>query len=123
MNDKKKVPRMYPGDGGMRMTLTGGSGAIRYMVPMESLGHIEAYTSDKTFRMQSPDSTDPSRTRLDMLWSWNIADDAGWSNEVVAQIFIQCAESLKNHTLVRGDLERIKAALHRCKEETRSCEK
>ncbi len=46
MDEKEKVPRMYPRDGAMRMTLTGGTGAIRYMVPMESLGFIETYTAD-----------------------------------------------------------------------------
>ena len=39
------------------------------------------------------------------------------------RLFIQCAEALKNKTLKRGEENKIKIALHTCKEDLRNCEK
>lgn len=58
-----------------------------------------------------------------MPWAWRISDDAGYANQIIARVFIQCAEALKDKTIKRGNLEQIKVALHTCKEDLRNSEK
>jgi hypothetical protein len=84
---------------------------------------LESYKVDRTFRMQSPDNIDPDRTKPDVPWSWRITDDVGAANPIVGRVFIQCAAALQNKTLRRGDAEKIKVALHTCKEDLRNCER
>ncbi len=103
------------------MTLIGGTGAIMRIIGLPEF--MEVYKPDMTFRAQAPENIDPARTKADVPWAWRISDDAGCSNPIIARVFIQCAEALNNKTLRRGDPERIKVALHACKEEVRNCEK
>jgi hypothetical protein len=114
-------PLMMPRDGAGKIDLVGGTGPLKHMTGLPTF--MEFFKIDTTFQGQSPDSIDPGRTKPDVPWAWRISDDAGYSNEIVARVFIQCAEALNNKTLKRGDENKIKVALHTCKEDLRNCEK
>jgi len=103
------------------MDFIGGTGPIMHMIGLPTF--MEVYSIDRTFQALSPDSIDPGRTKPDVPWAWRISDDAGCANQIVARVFIQCAEALDNKTLKRGNVEEIKVALHTCKEDLRNCEK
>jgi hypothetical protein len=113
--------RMMPRDAAGRIDLIGGTGPIMHMIGLPSF--LEIYKADCTFQTQSPDAIDPDRTRPDVPWAWRISDDAGYANPIVARVFIQCAEALKDKTLKRGNCEKILLALHTCKEDLRNSEK
>ena len=117
----KQPSRMMPRDGAGQIDLVGGTGPIMHMIGMPTF--MEIYKADRTFQTQSPDAIDPNRTKPDVPWAWRISDDAGYANQIVARVFIQCAEALKDKTLRRGDKEQINVALHTCKEDLRNCEK
>ncbi len=112
---------MMPRDGAGSMALIGGTGAV--MHPIGLTGCMEIYKIDTTFQAQTPDDIDPARTKPDVPWAWKISDDVGCQNPIVARVFIQCAEALKNKTLQRGDAAQITTALHAAKTEIRNCEK
>ena len=120
--DPSKQPPRLPRDYGFRISLPPGT-EVKYLIALEPLGFLEAYGADKTFHLKAPENIDPQRTRPDVPAVWSTADDAGYANEVVAQIFIQCADALSNIRLKRGDVNRLKVALHACKRETRTCER
>jgi hypothetical protein len=117
MNGKRMMPR----DGAGKIDLIGGTGPLMHMVGLPAF--MEFFKIDTTFQSQSPDCIDPDRTKPDVPWAWRISDDAGYSNEIIARVFIQCAEALNNKTLKRGDENKIKIALHTCKEDLRNCER
>lgn len=117
----KQRPLMMPRDGAGKIDLIGGTGPLKYMIGLPSF--MEFFKIDTTFQGQSPDCIDPERTKPDVPWTWRISDDVGYSNPIVARVFIQCAEALKNKTLKRGEENKIKIALHTCKEDLRNCEK
>ena len=110
-----------PRDGAGKIDLIGGTGPLMHMVGLPAF--MEFFKIDTTFQSQSPDCIDPDRTKPDVPWAWRISDDAGYSNEIIARVFIQCAEALNNKTLKRGDENKIKIALHTCKEDLRNCER
>jgi hypothetical protein len=114
-------PRMMPRDGAGKIDLVGGTGPLKHMIGLPTF--MEFFKIDTTFQGQSPDSIDPERTKPDVPWMWRISDDAGFSNEIIARVFIQCAEALNGKILKRGDENKIKLALHTCKEDLRNCEK
>jgi hypothetical protein len=120
MSERK---RMMPRDGAGQMELTGGTGPVMHPIGLEALGFLEIYKIDRTFCAQSPDAIDPKRTKPNVPWSWRVSDEVGCGNAIVARVFIQCAEALNNKPLKRGDPEKIKTALHTCKEDLRNCEK
>lgn len=112
---------MMPRDGANSAELVGGTGPVMHPISMPSW--LEIYKVDRTFRLQTPDCIDPGRTKPDVPWSWQISDEAGAANPIIARVFIQCAEALKNHRLRRGNPEVITVALHTCKEDLRNAEK
>lgn len=114
-------PRMMPRDGAGSMELIGGTGAVMHLIGMPSF--MEVYKIDATFQAQAPENIDPGRTKPNVPWVWKISDDVGCQNPIVARVFIQTAEALKNQTLRRGDAKRITSALHAAKTEIRNCEK
>ena len=113
--------RMMPRDGAVQMDLVGGNGPIMHMIAVPTF--MEIYKADRTFQAESPDSIPPSRKKPEVPWAWRTSDGAGYANPIVARVFIQCAEALKDKTLKRGNPEQIKLALHTCKEDLRNCEK
>ena len=110
-----------PRDGAGKIDLMGGTGPIKHMIGLPTF--MEFFKMDTTFQGQSPDCIDPERTKPDVPWTWQISDDAGYSNEIVARVFIQCAEALNNKLLKRGDGNKIRLVLNTCKEDLRNCEK
>jgi hypothetical protein len=112
---------MLPRDGANSAELVGGTGPVMHPIGMP--GWLEIYKVDRTFRLQTPDSIDPGRTKPDVPWSWQISDEAGAANPIIARIFIQCAEALKTARLRRGNPEAVRVALHTCKEDMRNAEK
>lgn len=103
------------------MELIGGTGAVMHPIGMP--GFMEVYKIDITFQAQAPDNIDPDRTTPNVPWAWKVSDDVGCQNSIIARVFIQTAEALKNQTLRRGSAERITSALHAAKTEIRNCEK
>jgi len=103
------------------MEFVGGTGAV--MHPISMPGFLEIYKVDRTFKALTPDDVDPKRTKPNVPWAWAITDDAGSANPIIARVFIQCAEALKDKKLTRGDSENIKISLHTAKEDLRKCEK
>jgi hypothetical protein len=112
---------MMPRDGAGHLNLSGGSGPIMHMIGVA--GFMEIYKKDRTFQALSPDAVDPKRTKPDVPWIWKTSDEAGYTNPIVARVFIQCAEALKGKSLKRGNPEKILSALHSCKEDLRNSEK
>ncbi len=112
---------MMPRDGAGCLDLVGGTREVTHLLALPD--YLEAHKVDRTFQVESPDIIDPKRTKPDVPFLWRVSDDAGSANQVVARVFFQCAEALKNKRLERGDNDSITVALHGCKEELRNCEK
>lgn len=84
---------------------------------------LEVYKIDRTFRIYTPESLDPGETDPDMHWMSKAVVDVGSANKIVARVFIQACEVLKNAPLSEGIKEEdILRCMHRCKEQLLICE-
>lgn len=113
----KDAPRYRAGHGELR----GGTGGITRMC--SAVDFLEVYKVDKTFRIYTPESLDPDKTDPNMHWMSKPAADVGSANKIVARIFIQSSEALKNTPLSDSISEDdILRCMHCCKEQLLICE-
>lgn len=121
MSERPPRPRMMPRDAGFSMEFTGGTGGVMHLIALT--GCMEIYKVDVTYQAQAPENIDPGRTRADVPCAWKVSDDVGCQNPIVARVFVQCAEAIKDKHLQRGNVAQITTALHSTKTEVRNCEK
>lgn len=111
MKFNKDAPRYRAG----KVDLEGGTGGITHMCPAGDF--MEVYKVDKTFRIYTPETLDPKETDPNMPWMSKPVADVGSANRIVARVFIQSYEAIKNTPLKKsinkGDILRC---MHRCKE-------
>ncbi len=84
---------------------------------------LEVYKIDKTFRIYTPEALDPDETDPNMHWMSKPVANVGSANKIVARIFIQASEAIKN-TPVADNINKddILRCMHRCKEYLLICE-
>ncbi len=117
MEQKKILPRHRGG----AINLKGGTGPIIKMVGVTDF--IEFYKVDKTFRGQTPENLDPEETVPDIPWVVSEIPDVGCGNPIVARVFIQTAEAIKDKTFKHTvNSKRLLESIHSCKEELIICE-
>lgn len=111
MKFNKDAPRYRAGHG----ELISGTGGITRMCPAGDF--IEFYKIDKTFRIYTPEDLDPKEVDPNMPWMSKPVADVGSANSVVARVFIQSWEAIKN-TPLKDDVnkEDVLRCMHRCKE-------
>ncbi len=111
MKFNKDAPRYRAGHG----DLIGGTGGITQMCSAGDF--LEVYKVDKTFRIYTPEALDPKETDPNMPWMSKPVADVGSSNRIVARVFIQSHEAVKN-TPLKGSINKddILRCMHRCKE-------
>lgn len=115
---KKNLPRHQAG----QVDLKGGTGGITGTYGLDK--YLEIYKIDHTFRIQTPESLDPDETVPDMPWVVSEAPGIGSGNPIVARVFIQSAEALKQKTFKRKTNEKkLLMLMHSCKENLLICEK
>jgi len=110
-----------PRDAGGSIEITEGTGPIRAMVSTGEL--LEIYKSDKTFRLETPETIDPARTNPNAPFVVTRVHDVGTSNRIVARVLLQ-ADQILTSALV-ADQEKVNSVrkqLHACKEHLLRCE-
>jgi len=114
----KNLPRHQAGS----TELKGGTGGITGMYGLDN--YLEIYKVDHTFRTQTPESLDPDETVPDMPWVVSEVPGVGSGNPIVARVFIQSAEAIKQKTFKRKtDEKKLLMLMHSCKEDLLICEK
>lgn len=115
---KKNLPRHSAGS----MELREGTGPITAMCSCGSF--LEVYKRDKTFRIQTPESIDPSETNANVPWVASPYADVGSSNLTVARVLLQAREMLDMAVFDESfNKDAVIVHLHACKESLLSCEK
>ncbi|MGB8226091.1 MAG: hypothetical protein WCE45_04355 [Sedimentisphaerales bacterium] len=111
MKFNKDAPRYRAGKG----ELIGGTGGITQMC--SAVDFLEIYKVDKTFRVYPPEALDPEETDPNMPWMSKPVADIGSANKIVARVFIQSHEAIKNTPLKKNiNKDDILRCMHRCKE-------
>jgi len=111
MKFNKNAPRYMAGKG----ELIGGTGGITRMC--SAVDFLEVYKIDKTFRIYPPEALDPEETDPNMPWMSKPVADVGSANKIVARVFIQSHEAIKNTPLKKSiNKDDILRCMHRCKE-------
>jgi len=111
MKFNKDAPRYRAGHG----ELIGGTGGITRMCPAGDF--LEIYKIDKTFRIYTPETLDPKETDPNMPCMSKPVADIGSANKIVARVFIQSSEAVKNTPLKASiNKDDILRCMHRCKE-------
>jgi len=111
MKFNKEAPRYRAGHG----ELIGGTGGITRMCSAGDF--MEIYKIDKTFRVHPPEALDPKEVDPNMPWMSKSVADVGSANSIVARVFIQSSEAIKNTPLKDGiNKDDILRCMHRCKE-------
>lgn len=101
--------------------LHGGTGNILHMVSLTDF--LEAYKSDTTFRIQTPETIDPENTNPHAPWVVSRIDGVGASSLAVARVLLQGNEMLNSGVFVDGfDKNNVLKQLHNCKEQLVICE-
>lgn len=114
----KNLPRHQAG----HVALKGGTGGITGMYGLDN--YLETYKIDRTFRIQTPDSLDPDETVSDMPWVVSEVPGIGSGHPIVARVFIQSAEAIRQKTFKRKtDEKKLLMLMHSCKEDLLICEK
>jgi hypothetical protein len=114
---KKMLPRHAAG----QFHLKSGTGAIITLIPVGDF--LELYKVDRTFRMEMPETLDPEETVPDMPSVISEIPDVGSGNPIVARVFIQAAEALKDKKFkTKIDAKRVTVLMHSCKEDILVCE-
>src|SRR6266508_202381 len=99
---------------GLSMELQGGTGPITAMCSCGEF--LEIYKTDKTFRVQDPDTFDPGATNDNAPWLASPVADVGSSNIIIARVLLQAQEILRGAPIARQvDIEGTLQLLHRCK--------
>lgn len=84
---------------------------------------MEAYKSDKTFRVRTPNSVDPTNSDPNAPWLVQGTADVGCAHPIVARLIIQSRYFLNETVLTRNiDKESVLGNLHRAKESLLACE-
>jgi hypothetical protein len=119
---RSRVP-MYPRDsaGSFKVPATK-DGAIQRLVPLGD--HMEIYTPDETFRMQTPESIDPGRTNPNAMFVNVKISDVGSSSSIVARTLLMAHEMLHDRTVLPDDAHRLSALtlMHRIKTSLLHCD-
>jgi hypothetical protein len=119
---KNRVP-MYPRDnpGSFKVPSTK-DGAIQRLVPLGD--HMEIYTPEETFRMQTPESIDPGRTNPNAMFVNVKIADVGSSSPIIARTLLMANEMLHDRTILREDANReaVLKLMHRIKTSLLHCE-
>lgn len=102
------------------ITLPDDAGPIQVM--HEHRGSLEVYGTLATYEAQSPEQIDPGRTVPNMPFAYRKVSNAGTANPIVARVYLQAIEGMRQGTLRRGDKVRILEHLHDCKTEILACE-
>ena len=113
--------KLMPRDAGGSFEVQEGSGPIRAMVSTGEL--LEIYKSDKTFRVETPETIDPDRTNPNAPFVVTLSHDVGTSNQIVTRVLLQADHILTANFL--GPQEKkhaILRQLHGCKEHLLRCE-
>jgi hypothetical protein len=78
--------------------------------------HVELYTIDATFKVQPPETIDPTRTNPDALWVNAKIDDVGSACPAVARSFLMASEVLQQHNIAWGfDRDTVLLQMHKLK--------
>lgn len=110
-----------PRDAAGKMELTGGTGPIKHMISFG--GFLEAYKSNKTFRIRSPNSVDPSNSDPNAPWLVQDTADVGCAHPIVARLIIQSDTFLNGVVVTRKfDKESVLGNLHQAKDSLLACE-
>lgn len=119
MRQKKNI---MPRHSASSMELKEGTVPITAMCPCGEF--LEIYKVDKTFRVRSPESTDPDETNPYMPWITSPVDDVGSSSPIISLVLLQGYEILNAALFEKNiDKEVIIKILHSCKESLVACEK
>lgn len=103
------------------LNLVGGTGGIIQMIGLPNF--LEAYKIDATFRIQTPQTIDPTNSNPKAPWVVKRIDGIGSSSLAVARIFLQGDRMLHEGVFVAGlDKNRVLQQLHSCKEQLVICE-
>jgi hypothetical protein len=117
-----ETSKKYPRDSAGYVDLEGGTGPITQMCPAGDF--LEVYKIDKTFRIHTPEKLDPERKDPIMSFVVTSIDGIGSKHPIVARVFIQSSEALKNSPLRKEiNKDQIVILSHNCKELLISCEK
>lgn len=108
-------------DSAASFELNGGSGPILYMVGLDNF--LEAYKSDTTFCIKTPEIVDPSNTNPNAPWVITRIAGVGASSFAIARAFLQGHEMLNQGLFVQGfNKDLVLNRLHACKEQLVICE-
>jgi len=84
---------------------------------------LEVYKIDKTFRIYTPEALDPNETDPNMHGMSKPVANVGSSNRIVARVFIQASEAIKNISVKNSiNKDDVLRCMHRCKEYLLICE-
>ena len=117
---KPRIARR-PRDAAGKMELQGGTGPIKHMISFGDF--MEVYKVDKTFRVRTPNSVDPSNTDANAPWIVQDTADTGCAHPIVARVVIQSRSFLREMMISRQiDVDAAMTVLHAAKEGLLSCE-
>lgn len=119
---KNRVP-LYPRDNAVAFKVPATKdGAIQRLVPLGD--HMEIYTPEETFRMQTPESIDPDRTNPNAMFVNVKVADVGSSSPIIARTLLMANDMLDSRTILRDDAQREAALklMHRIKTSLLHCE-
>jgi len=114
---------MYPRDGGGSFKVPATKeGAIQRLVPLGD--HMEIYSPEETFRMQTPESIDPGRTNPNAMFVNVKIADVGSSSPIVARTLLMAGDMLNDRSILKDDECRVTALklMHRIKNSLLHCE-
>lgn len=99
------------------MELKEGTGGITGMCSIGDF--LEIYKIDKTFRVQTPEASDPHGHDPGAWWTASPIADVGSGNPIIARVLLQSVEALNFCSVERLPVIKV---LHTCKEVLVSCE-
>lgn len=113
---------MYPRDGGGSFKLPSTKeGAIQRMVHLGDF--MEVYTPDETFKVQTPESVDPTRTNANAMWVVAKVADVGSASPIVARTIIQAYDILRDRMVLKDDASiGVHKLMHKIKNSLLQCE-
>jgi hypothetical protein len=116
-----KKPRLPRDSAGSFKLPTTRQGHITMMCTTPS--HLEIYTPDETFKVQTPEGIDPARTNPNAMWVNAKTHDVGSSSPFVARSFIMASEMLRQpNPVARAEREPLLMRMHRIKELLLQCQ-
>jgi hypothetical protein len=104
-----------PRDAAGSMELQGGTGPIKHMISFGDF--MEAYKSEKTFKVRTPNSVDPSNTDPNAPWIVQATAQVGCAHPIVARVVVQSYAFLSEVMVTRPvDVDATMRLLHLAKE-------